>query len=511
MSSDFPVVLYGRASIVRDDTSTSVDDQLGHLRAWAAREHWRVIGEYRDDNISASRYAAGKTRPDWERVMDVIASGQLRGGAALLWEFSRSTRDMEVYAALNKACRTHGVLLGYAGRLYDLDTSSDAFVVGLDALTAARRSDEISEQVQRSVESRATRGRPHSALPYGYRRVRDPNTGRVVGWEIHPDEGPIVREIVERLLEGGRGNSSYAIARDLNRRGIPTPASGRCTKDCGCRHHGRSDPTWDGEHTRVSGRWTSPNLSKLALRPSLAGIRTWNKGRVEPQPLDGVQAAWPPLISREDHDRLKAIFGSPERDKWRNSTHVRHLGTGIFRCGREGCEGRMRVVAYPHAGTYQCRQCWGVSRKQADVDDWVRRVMVARLRRPDVLEVVAGAGGEQRTAAVERVAALRAEEVDAQRLLRAGEITLADMAVWRKGWAPRMEAAEAAARPPESVAAVASLSGPDARRLWDAAAVGVRREVVDRLAVVTILPTGRRGGRPQPFDPHFVRIEFKGR
>ena len=73
-----PVVLYARVSQTRDERSKSVDDQLAELRQWARQEGWPIVGEYRDDDVSASRYANGKARPGWDQAMDAVHSGQVK-------------------------------------------------------------------------------------------------------------------------------------------------------------------------------------------------------------------------------------------------------------------------------------------------------------------------------------------------------------------------------------------------------------------------------------------------
>jgi site-specific DNA recombinase len=470
----FPVVLYARKSEIRDPRSASVDEQLTALCKWAAREGWPVIGKFRDDNISASWYAEGKERPGWAQAMEVVTSGQVRG--LLVWEFSRGTRDMEVYAALNKACRMHRVQLGYGNRLHDLNSSAEAFAVGMDALSAARHSDETSERVRRAAEGRAARGWPHGALPDGYRRIIDPRTGRVAGHEADSERAAFVQEVVRRLLAR---ESADSIAADLHRRGIRSTT---------------------GKQLRGT------SLTKLARNPAYAGLRVYH-GKVR----DDVEASWPAIITPEDHYRIRLLFDDPQRDKYRNPTHVKYLGSGIYRCGRAGCEGRMRVVAYRYGAAYGCRECHKVSRRQAPVDEWVEAVMVTRLSRPDALELLASPDrSQQRQEAAAEVIRLEAEELDIQRALERREITVRDMSAWRRGWEPLIVAARATARPPVMDSAVTGLTGPDAEARWNAALIGVRRVVLDALAVVTILPTGRRGGTPQPFNPDLVRIEWRG-
>lgn len=497
------MVLYGRVSQARDGRSTSVDDQLAALRAWAQREGWTVAGEYRDDNISASRYANGKLRDGWRDTMDAVAGG--RAWALLVWEISRTSRDLGVYADLADTCRRHRVQLGYGGRLYDLRSAADSMAVGLSALVAESASHETSERTRRAVQSRAAAGKVHAQLPYGYRRVIDPVSGRTLRWEIDPERAAVVREIARRLLSGAE--SADEVAADLNRRGVPGPGAGRCARGCGCRARtGRPDPGWVGAHAKVSGRWVGGNMSRMVARPAYAGFRVHDR-RV----LEGVTGVQPPILTVAQHLGLRAMRSDPARDRWRQSTVTRHLGSGIFRCGRcaaRGLDGRMRVVQH-RAPTYSCRACHRVARRQAEVDAWVEAVVMARLSRPDALDELTGPGAaEVRREAEQRVAVLDAELVSAREMLARGEITVGDMAAFRRGWEPRMADAQAAARPvvPEGVAAMV---GPDAGGLWAAASVRVRRAVVDALVVVTILPTGRRGGAPRPFDPDLVRVEWR--
>lgn len=492
------MVLYARVSQVRDDRTKSVDDQLAELRKWAQREGWHVVGEYRDDGVSASRYANGKTRPGWEHAMAAVNSGT--AVALLVWELSRATRDRAVSVALETACAARGVRIGYGGHLHDPATADGEFSIGLEALLAARESAMTSERTRRAAESRAARGRPLAGVPYGYRRVLDPVTKVTLRRELHLEHAEIVREIVARLLARESANS---IAADLNKRHVPAPASGRCTRDCGCRKaNGRPDPTWEGQHKTVSGRWRGGNVSKIALRPSIAGIVT-HRGEV----LD-VPASWQPLISVEDHHRLRALYASPERDRWRNPVGVRHLGSGIYRCGR--CGGRMRVV--PAVGdrptAYCCRDCFRVSRSKEPVDAMVERLLIARLSQPDVLEALQSDpdANEERRKAAEHVAALRAEAADMRRLLREGRLSPVDIADWKSGWQPRLDAAEAAARPPTLPDAVRQVAGPDAAQRWAALSITDRRAVLDALLEVTIMPTDRRF---QALDPSSVRVRWR--
>lgn len=464
----FRVVLYARVSQARGE-NMSIPDQLNVLRAWAEREGWHVVDEL-DDDVSASRHARGKVRDGWDEVMRIASTGRVE--AILTWEFSRGTRDRLVYANLAEMCETSGVLLGYSGRLHDMTDDSDAFNTDMQAALAVRESRVTSKRVRRAVDARAARGKPHAQLPDGYRRVFDPDTGAVIGYEIDDERADIIREIVRRLLGGEPAN---AIANDLNRRGVRT-GTGRI--------------------------WRSGNLSKLVRRPAYAGMRV-HHGEV----IDGVEAVWPAIITPEQHYRLQVIYRSPERDKYRNPTHVRHLGTGLFRCGRKGCDGRMRVVHTPRGPNYSCRACHRIARRQIPVDTYVEAIVIERLSRPDALEALRGDDDpEAREQARTEVVRLRAEMADARAQFKAGRLTPVDMADFREGWQVRMAKAESAAEPPALPESVEEMAGPDAAERWDAATIATRRLVVDTLITVTILPAGV-GGRP--FDRDTVLIDWK--
>ena len=63
-----------------------------------------------------------------------------------------------------------------------------------------RESVVTSKRIQRRMRRMATEGLPHGKIPYGYRRVYDPKTRRLLRQE--PDTAPVVREIARRLLAG---------------------------------------------------------------------------------------------------------------------------------------------------------------------------------------------------------------------------------------------------------------------------------------------------------------------
>lgn len=537
------VVLYGRASAEQDARSLSVDGQLAELRAWAGREGWTVVAEHRDDGISASRYARGKVRPGWQRVMDLIGGSQV-GGAALgsgdallVWEVSRASRDRPVVAALFAACVDADVWLGTGGKLHDLADPDDGFVVDLGAALAVREAAVIGRRRRRGGAFRAANGYAAPALPYGYRRVYDLHTGKAVGVEAHPDQAPIVAEIARRLIGG---ESALAVARDLNRRQVPTHTDGRWLGGrldyiarCVPEHPvaveiverlGAGEPvrqiTADLNERQVplpvAPRWHSGNVTQMSVRPTYAGLRV-HRGQV----LDDVTGRWPVLISMADHYRLRALHEAPERDKLRHMAGEqrvsKYLLTGIARCGRQDCPGRMRVSGVGPAAaarnkrrpTYECRHCMRVARRIEPVDAMVERLVVARLSEPDIMSALAGPDDDHTVrAGTEDAARLRGKLDELEAAWGADELTLTEYKRLRDRVQPQLDDAERRARPRSVPPAVADMAGPDAGDRWKAASIASKRIVVDALVEVTILPI--EGRRTRTFDPASVRVERKG-
>lgn len=467
------VVIYGRTSLDVSE-GRSIDDQLAALRRWANATGRPIIAELRDDGVGASRHGGAKRRPAWQKAMDLISTGQV--DELGVWEVSRSTRDRAVWAALIAACIDNHVMLAVDGKVHDPSDADDGFMLDLSAAVAVREASMTSKRTRRAVESRAAVGRPHGSLPYGYRRVLDPVSGRTIARVEDPAEAVVVREVIRRLLAR---ESAESIARDLNQRGI---------------------------RTRRGRAWRGTNLAKQFSSPGYAALRV-HHGEV----LADVKASWPALISITDYERLVAMFADPDRDRFRNTSVTRHLGTGLFRCGRPDCDGTMRLVVGRSVGRndrYQCRTCFRVSRNQSDVDDLVTRLIVARLSRDDIFDLLADAGQDNagKEAAAE-VVMLKKKLREAREKVAAGELTLDDLAFFRKRWEKDLADAERRARPRWVPAALYELAGPDAADQWERAAIGTKRAVLDALFVVTILPAGAGHWK---FDPHLIKVEWRG-
>src|SRR4051812_15188481 len=90
----------------------SVGEQEAECRAVADREGWHVLDVLTDNDRSASRHAK-RGRPGWDEVKHRIASGGV--DVLVVWEASRTTRDLNEFVAVRDLLTAHRVKLCYDG------------------------------------------------------------------------------------------------------------------------------------------------------------------------------------------------------------------------------------------------------------------------------------------------------------------------------------------------------------------------------------------------------------
>ena len=461
--------IYTRVSQDSRGTARSVTEQETECRAWADREGWDVLGVWCDNDVSASRYAR-RSRPQWQALMERLG----RGGVDVLvvWEPSRATRDRTVWAALAALCQEHGIRIGWSGRLYDVDDPDQAFDLDLQFSLATRESGTTRKRVQRAVRAAAERGLPHGKVPYGYRReyAEGPKGPVLVAQVEQPEQAAVVREVARRV---SRGEALYAVAADLNARGVPGP---------------RSD------------RWDPTQVRRLCTSPTYIAKRV-HQGRVVG---DG---QWPALLDELTHYTCVQRLSDPKR-RTNEGRGARHLLSGLARCGV--CGAGMVVGKGRGSGSwpvYVCRQGFCTGRKQSDVDELLTAVVLARLAQPDLLALMTTEGGDpERAAAAAEVAEKRARLDGFYDLAATGELTPAALARIEATLLPQIADAERRARPRGPSPLLGEVQGPDAAARWEGLSLEQRREVIDLLCEVRVLPVGR-GKRT--FDPRSVRITWR--
>lgn len=442
--------------------------QEQECRAWAEREGWLLEQAYVDNDVSASKYSK-KARPQWQALVAAVECGTV--DVIVVWEPSRATRDRRVWATLAATCEDRGVLIGVNGRVYDLDDPDDAFQLDLFFALATRESGATRKRVQRTTRANAAAGRPHGKLLYGYRRTYVQTVNGPTLDQQLPDEeqAPIVREIARRAAAG---EALYGIADDLNRRGIPAPR----TKE------------WEGR-----------TIKRLCTNPAFIGQRV-HQGTIVGN------ASWPPIIDDATYALCVDRLNDPAR-RTNTGRGVRHLLTGIAKCGAEDCGAGVVVQKNRGHSAYLCRAGFHISRKQDLVDDFVTRVVVARLTRPDLADLIAGPEATADVQAARDELTIKRARLNAYYdSAAAGEVTPAALARIEQRLLPEIADAERRSRVTPPSPLLSQAAGPAAEATWEGLTIHQRRELVSIMCEVVILPVGR--GR-RTWDPAKVDVRWR--
>jgi len=374
---------YLRVSRDRSGEGKSPDQQHDENLAAILRQGWILHpGEpYRDTDRSASRYAK-KQREDFKRLIDDLESGDFGADILAIWESSRGSRRVGEWVDLVDLCKERKVQIWVTthGRLYDPKNARDRRSLLEDAVDAEYESDKTSERLLRSVRAAAERGAPHGKNLYGYVRLYDPQTRRLLRIEEHPEQAAVVREAARRILSG---DSFRAVAREFNDRGLPARRPSRVED--------RSDLGW-----------TAPAIKQMLSTASYAGKRE-HKGEII------ADAVWPALMDFGEWQKLQAVMYPASRRRT-NDWPAKHLLAGIAICGV--CGGRLHV-GRQNAGkrkfdedgnplprvTYKTYVCDGASKRPGGpaqsgfhvsmreelLDEVVVELLLERLERPDFL------------------------------------------------------------------------------------------------------------------------------
>lgn len=359
----------------------------------------------------------------------------------------------------------YGVQLATATGEYDLATSSGRMLFRISGALARRESEHKGERLMVWNDQRAQAGMPHAGgtRPFGFQRN---------GVDHEPAEAALIAEATRRLLGG---EPMHAIVNDWRTRGIVTP-TGRAF------------------HTTT--------LRRVLTNPRIAGIRVHRGEQVG-------AGAWAPIIGDEDFRRLVRLFSGRSRQ---------HIGrphtytySGILRCGREGCDGRMvgssRGASAKAYGCQSCDRTW-ISAESAEghLDE---AVMVA-LSGPRFAEALRRklAAAERDDPTAEQLDRDRHELKELARLKGQGRFTIEEWLALRDPIQRRIRDAEAKldARPDVGVLVDLPKSEDKLRQAWARWPVERKRRVLNAvLDYVTVLPAGR-GGRRQVTDrlrPHW--------
>lgn len=437
-----------------------VERQDEDTRAAALRMNADVVAVFEENDRGASRYST-KPRPLYADLIRRARGGEF--DVILAYSTSRLTRRPQEVEDLIDLVERHGVKITtcVSGR-YDVETADGRMVARILAAADAAEVDRTSERLRRAFDQRATEGRPHGKVAYGWARV----DGRDV---LDPSQAAVIREAARRILAR---ESLRSITRDLNARGIPSPRG----------------VAWDG-----------PILRQIMLRERNAGRRIHRGGIVG-------QGAWEPALDADTHDRVAALLRDPQRVSTRG-TDVTYLLSGIARCGVCGGPMRSNKPQAAKSMSYVCADCQRVRRRLDYVDAVVVETVVARLSEPDGPDLL---GGDAVVLAesLERADVLRTRLESAADAFASGLIDVDQLQRITASLRPQVQDAERAAEAarPADPALRGIAEADDVRAAFTGATVEVQRAIIRSLMTV-VVETTTPG---KSFDPSRIRITWLG-
>lgn len=430
----------------------SVAEQEAECRAACAREDWPVADVICDNDRSASRYAT-KDRPGFDRLRRIVGPGDV----IVTWEASRLSRDMGTLIALRDLCLREDVALWYSGALVDVD---DVKIV-IDGMVAEQEAIKARKRTKRAFDANLAEGKPHGRPPYGYRVVRDPETGKTIGREPDPARAPLVVEAARRVLNGV---SLREVARWLE------------TKD--------------------PQNWNPVKLRRVLENPVLAGYRTHAEvtasGRRGLRKPVG-EGTWEPILDLATHHDLLALFAA--RQTGPRGPAPRHLLTGIATCGVCGAPlwwgrgGRRNGV---RSAVYICRNGAHVVRNEQTVDDVILAVVEGILGDSTARAELAAAAPEPDSTAKADLDELRRQLQAVEDQMVANTMPAAMGARVATRLAERIAAAEDALAPTFTHPLVREVAtAPDPVAMWRSLPLDRKRTFIRAVMTVKVDTVGR--------------------
>jgi DNA invertase Pin-like site-specific DNA recombinase len=280
-------------------------------------------------------------------MLAAITHGQIDG--VIVWHLDRLHRQPRELEEFLDICDRAGIYdLACATGDIDLGTHDGRFHARILGAVARKSSDDASRRLRRKHEDLAEQGKlaGGGTRPFGYEDDRI---------TVRPSEALLVKEAARRVLAG---EGIRTICTDWTQRGIAT----------------------------VTGvPWKPTVLRNLLISPRIAGLRAYH-GEVV------TTAIWPPIVTQDDHQRLRALLTDPGRLK--RHTARRYLLTGFARCGRCSAFLVARPNERKHPG-YVCAKgpgyagCGGLRVAGRELESFVVAQVAAVLETPELVESLA--------------------------------------------------------------------------------------------------------------------------
>ncbi len=459
-------VIYCRISQDREGGGLGVERQREDCVALAERLGWQVVGIETDNDVSAY---SGRVRPGYRAVVTALESG--RADAVIAWHTDRLHRsNRELIDYIDMSMRLGFVTQTVKAGQIDLATATGRATAITLGAWARRESEDKSERIKSKHQQSAKLGTWRGGTrPFGY---------NADGVTLHPVESVMVRDAYRAI---GDGETLASIMRKWNESGTLT-ATGKL--------------------------WHYATLRQILLRERNYGASVYLGEVVK---VD----AWEAIVDESTWRSVRAIVSDPKR-RLSTSNVGKWLLSGLARCGKCEAVGRVSVL---RSGTsqmrgtrysiYKCETGMHLARRADLSDEYVAGVIVARLQRPDARGLLTSAQGVDRPGLEREARGLRAQIEEAVRLWSEGVLTAGQLRTTSERLRQRLGSVEATMVDTSTSVALAQMVGADdVPAAWESLVWKARREVLDALMTVTVLPVPL--GTPRRFSPEFIRIDWNG-
>jgi DNA invertase Pin-like site-specific DNA recombinase len=446
----------------------------GHVQGMGGR----IIAEFADADKTAFRKIGGKQpeRDDFTRMLAILRANPGLGVAA--WHADRLTRNDKDTAELIEVCAAGGhLVVTPSGGTYDLSTANGRKRLRDDASDAIYEVDHGRERVLAGRAEVAAEGRwLGGKRPFGWELDPEPVDGD--GEPLLDDDGKPVKGILRKrepeadALAGAcrdvlDGKTTYRIARDWNARGILTP---------------------------TGKLWTAHEVRRILLRPRNAGLMEYQGQITRP-------ASWPAVVDEQAWRALRAKLTDPAR-KTTPGPQRRHLLTFIAVCGVCGAP----VFCTSTGGrdrrpVYRCRRDTRghVARDKTALDDFITRLVLARLARDDAKDLLTRRDERPDVSALYReAAAIRELMAERDRLHRQRVITTPMLVDGMRELQAELDGVDRQIADAGQADVIAPLLRNPAE-VWAGLDIDQRRQVIDAMMTITIMPSPK--GRPAGWQP----------
>ncbi|AGS71533.1 recombinase family protein [Streptomyces collinus] len=337
-----------RLSILKDDT-TSPEKQRHAVEHWASGPavDGRMVGFAEDLDVSGALHPFKRPglgpwflerADDW----DVLA----------VWKLDRLSRKAGHFAEVLEWCQKRGKTIVSVTEGIDMGTPMGKMFAQIIAAFAEGELDTIRARALSGSRARKAKGVWIGGVePFGYRFERQECGGKKLAQD--PDYGALFQEIVERL----KGDwSSYKIAVDLNKRGVPT-----------WRDHLR---IVKGEKPRGI-EWTSNAVRVVVMNPTVAGIYTYKGENVVDENGEHVSITDQPLM---DYAEWAGLVASLKSDRpVRRATPSRSMLGGVAVCLECGSRMSSNKKTKPDGRVHHYYGCNAVNTGTCDKPGRIRR------------------------------------------------------------------------------------------------------------------------------------------